>query len=123
MQSEKASGGRPIFQQVEPDQDGGNVRIENVVKYLPSIQQKSGLQDSMRIMTAKCEKRAFRIIVWASRVIGWALISLSIVSFLEIGTSSSLRLVSSVALGLLAIVWVVGLELFLRFFDKFLSRN
>lgn len=54
---------------------------------------------------------------------GWALIALSIVSFLEISRSSSLRLVSSVALGLLAIVWVVSLELCLRFFDKFLSRN
>jgi hypothetical protein len=74
-------------------------------------------------VAAKCERRAFRAIGWGSRVIGWALIALSIVSFLEISPSSSLRLVSSVALGLLAIVWIVSLELFLKFFDKFLSRN
>jgi hypothetical protein len=75
------------------------------------------------IVAAKCERRAFRTIVWGSRVIGWALIALSIVSFLEISSSSRLRLVSSLALGLLAIVWIVSLELFLKFFDKFLSRN
>jgi hypothetical protein len=75
------------------------------------------------IVTAKCERRAFRTIVWGSRVIGWGLIALSIVSFLEISSSSSLRLVSSLALGLLAIVWIVSLELFLKFFDKFLSPN
>jgi hypothetical protein len=77
----------------------------------------------VRIMTAKCEKRAFRIIVWASRTVGWLLLALSIISFLEISLSGSLRLASSIALGLVAIVWIVGLELFLRFFDKFLSRN
>ncbi len=35
----------------------------------------------------------------------------------------SVKLLSSLALGLLGIVWIVGLELFLRFFDKFLSHN
>jgi hypothetical protein len=74
-------------------------------------------------MTVKCEKRAFRIIVWGSRVIGWTLLALSMVSFFEIRVAGGLRLASSAALGLLAVVWIVGLELFLRFFDKFLSRN
>jgi mono/diheme cytochrome c family protein len=31
----------PIFHQIESDQDFGNVRAENLVKYLQSIQQKS----------------------------------------------------------------------------------
>jgi mono/diheme cytochrome c family protein len=30
----------PIFHQIESDQDWGNVRVENLVKYLQSIQQK-----------------------------------------------------------------------------------
>jgi hypothetical protein len=34
----------PIFHQIESNQDWGNVRIENLVKYLQSIQQKSSLQ-------------------------------------------------------------------------------
>lgn len=35
----------PIFHQIESDQDWGNVRVENLVKYLQSIQQKSDPQD------------------------------------------------------------------------------
>jgi mono/diheme cytochrome c family protein len=35
----------PIFHQIESDQDWGNVRIENLVKYLQSIQRKSDSQD------------------------------------------------------------------------------
>jgi mono/diheme cytochrome c family protein len=31
----------PIFHQIESDQDWGNVRIENLLKYLQSIQQSS----------------------------------------------------------------------------------
>ena len=30
----------PIFHQIEVDQDFGNVRVENLVKYLRSIQKK-----------------------------------------------------------------------------------
>jgi hypothetical protein len=32
-------------------------------------------------------------------------------------------LLASLALALLGVVWVIGLELFLRFFDRYLSRN
>jgi len=32
----------PIFHQVEGDMDWGNVRLENLVKYLESIQSTSG---------------------------------------------------------------------------------
>jgi hypothetical protein len=35
----------PIFHHVESDQDWGNVRVENLVKYLQTIQQKSDPQD------------------------------------------------------------------------------
>jgi mono/diheme cytochrome c family protein len=35
----------PIFHQIESDQDWGNVRIENLVKYLQSIQQKLDTPD------------------------------------------------------------------------------
>ena len=77
----------------------------------------------MTVMTAKHKRRAFRMVVWGSRAIGLALIALSIASFLEVGLSGSLRLASSVALGVLGFVCIIGLELFLRFFDRFLSRN
>ena len=34
-----------------------------------------------------------------------------------------MKLLASLALGLLGIAWIVGLEVFLKFFDRFLSRN
>jgi hypothetical protein len=73
------------------------------------------------------ERRALRMIVWASRAIGWILIALAILSVLQTGVgtrlSDSLRLLASLALGLLGLAWLSGVELFLRFFDRFLSRN
>jgi hypothetical protein len=82
---------------------------------------------SKMVMTDKHGRRAFRMMVWGSRAIGWILIALAIASSLQIGLvahmGESLRLVTSVALGLLGVFWIIGLELFLKFFDKFLSRN
>jgi len=61
------------------------------------------------------------------RAVGWLLIGLAILSALPFGFSSplggSFKLLASLALGLLGIAWVVGFELFLRFFDRYLSRN
>ena len=79
----------------------------------------------MTIMINK-HGRAFRTIVWGSRALGWILVAIAIGSSLQIvvaGLPGSLRLISSVALGLLGVAWIIGLELFLRFFDKFLSHN
>jgi len=39
------------------------------------------------------------------------------------GILGSFRLLPSVALGLMAVVWIAGLELFLHFFDRYLSGN
>jgi hypothetical protein len=78
-------------------------------------------------MPDKQQRRAFRVIVWGGRAVGWILIVLAVVSAPRIGGISrlggSVRVFSSLALGLLGFVWVVALELFLRFFDRFLSRN
>jgi hypothetical protein len=79
-------------------------------------------------MADKRERRAFRFLVWGSRAIGWILVALAVASplptweFAHISTSFRL-LLSSLALGLVGIGWIVGLEVFLKFFDKFLSQN
>jgi hypothetical protein len=79
------------------------------------------------LMTGKHERRALRIIVWGGRAVGGILIAFAIVNSLQIGAvtriGGSVKLLSSLALGLLGIAWIVVLELFLRFFDKFLSGN
>jgi len=73
------------------------------------------------------QRRAFRIIVWGGRGIGWALIALALLNAAQIGglphLAGTATAVSSLLLGLLGIMWIIGLELFLRFFDRFLSRN
>jgi hypothetical protein len=78
-------------------------------------------------MSAKQEHRAFGPIVLAGRVAGWVLIVLAIVGASEIGVFTRLdggfRVLMSAVLGALGVAWVVGLELFLRFFDRYLSRN
>lgn len=78
-------------------------------------------------MGDKQRGRALRAIVWGSRAVGGILIALAVFNALRIGglprLGGSVRVLSSLALGLSGFVWIVGLELFLRFFDKFLSRN
>ncbi len=73
------------------------------------------------------EHRALRRIVWVGRATGWVLIVLAILNVPQIGALTGLaggfRVLMSVALGVLGIAWVVGLGLFLRFFDRYLSRN
>jgi len=72
-------------------------------------------------------RRAFRGIVWVCRTVGWILIALAILNALPFGVfgqlGGSFKLLASLALGLLGLVWIVGLELFLRLFDRYLSRN
>ena len=75
----------PIFHQIESDQDWGNVRVENLVKYLQTVQQKSDPSRSVTVMTAKHERRSLRIIVWRSRALGWTLIALAIINSLQVG--------------------------------------
>ena len=63
-----------------------------------------------------------------SRAFGWTLIALAILGMpqmqLLIGRLAvSFGLLSSIMLGLAGIAWLVGVKLFLLFFDRYLSRN
>jgi hypothetical protein len=78
-------------------------------------------------MTAEGQHRIFRTAVWLGRGIGWTLLLVAILGvvqamFLTV-IISGFKLLPSIALGLLAVVWIAGLELFLHFFDRYLSRN
>jgi hypothetical protein len=78
-------------------------------------------------MIGKQERRALRRIVWASRALGWILIALAILNVSQTGLGAhldgALRLLVSLVLGLLGLISIVGVEMILRFFDKFLSHN
>jgi len=79
------------------------------------------------MMSNKPERRALRGIVWVARTAGWVWIALAILNAPQIGilthVATSFRLLGSIALGCLGIAWVVGLELCLRSFDRYLSSN
>src|ERR1019366_2899503 len=63
-----------------------------------------------------------------ARIVGWLLLVLAILGlpqmqFLTGSLATSFRLLSSLALAFAGIAWLVVVELFLRFFDEYLSRN
>jgi hypothetical protein len=79
-------------------------------------------------MLAKHERIVFGTALRISRAFGWILIALAILSipqmrFLLGRLAVSLGLLSSIVLGLLGTAWLVGVKVFLRFFDRYLSRN
>lgn len=79
-------------------------------------------------MSAKRERVVFGTALWTTRAFGWTLIALAILGmpqmkFLIGRLATGFGLLSSIILGLAGIVWLVGVKLFLRFFDRYLSRN
>jgi hypothetical protein len=60
-------------------------------------------------------------------VVGWTLIFLAIFSIPQVGSLAPLlshfRLLPSLAIGLVGIAWVIGIELFFGFFNRYLSGN
>lgn len=79
-------------------------------------------------MPAKQERIVFSTALWITRAFGWILIALAILGipqmqFLLGRLAVSFGLLSSIMLGLAGIAWLVGVKLFLLFFDRYLSRN
>jgi hypothetical protein len=79
-------------------------------------------------MSASEHRVVFCAALRTARVFGWILIALSILGlpqmrFLIGRLAADFGLLSSIALGLAGIAWLVGVKLFLRFFDRYLSRN
>jgi hypothetical protein len=73
------------------------------------------------------QQRIFHPAVWVGRAIGWALLVIAVFGVAEARLLPAIigkfRLLPSVALGVVAVVWIAGLELFLHFFDRYLSGN
>jgi hypothetical protein len=73
-------------------------------------------------------RRVVGVAVHTARIIGFLLIALAILSLPMMRAVTghlavSLTYISSLVLGIVGIVWLIGLGVFLRFFDQFLSRN
>lgn len=72
-------------------------------------------------MAIKLQRRVIGIIILAARILGWLFIALAILGlpqmrFLTGSLAGSFGLVSSLALVFAGIAWLVGVELFIRFF-------
>lgn len=74
------------------------------------------------------KRRVLGMMVGIARAVGLVLIVLAILSlpqmrFLTAHFREGLGMASSLALGIVGILWLVAVECFIRFFDQFLSRN
>ena len=79
-------------------------------------------------MSIKSKRMVLGPAILAARIFGCILIALAILGlpqmrFLTGPLASSIGLTVSVVLGLAGLVWLIGVQLFLRFFDTYLSRN
>ena len=70
-------------------------------------------------MAARESLRGLRAVVWIGKGIGWALLLVASLGLVE----ARFKSLTSIGLWLAALVWILGFELFLRFFDRYLSRN
>jgi hypothetical protein len=80
-----------------------------------------------KCMMAQGQYRIFGMAVWIGRSVGWALLLLAILGIAEAQLLPSIiggfELLPSLALGLIAVIWIASLELFVHFFDRYLSGN
>lgn len=80
-----------------------------------------------KTVAARGQQRIFHPAVWVGRAIGWALLIIAILGVagaqLMPAIMGNFKLLPSIALGLVAVAWIAGLELFLHFFDRYLSGN
>jgi hypothetical protein len=78
-------------------------------------------------MAAGGQKRIFHRAVWVGRAVGWLLLIIAVFGVAQArllpAIMGSFKFLPSLALGLVAVVWIAGLELFLHFFDRYLSGN
>jgi hypothetical protein len=70
----------------------------------------------------------FGIAVLVTRTIGWILVAIAVLSLPQMRSfmgnlANSLGWLTSLALGLVGALWLIGVEVFLHFFDSYLSRN
>ena len=80
-----------------------------------------------KTVATRGQQRIFHPAVWVGRVIGWVLLVIAVFGVAEVrllpAIMGNFNFLPSLALGLVAVVWIAGLEVFLHFFDRYLSGN
>jgi len=74
------------------------------------------------------KRRVMGTLILIARLIGLGLIVLGVLSlpqirFLTGNIAGKIGIVAALALGFAGILWLIALQVFLYFFDQFLSRN
>lgn len=74
------------------------------------------------------KRRVIGTIILVARILGWLLVGFAILGLPQLGfltgsLAGIFRWLSSLALVLAGIAWLIVVELFIRFFDQYLSRN
>jgi hypothetical protein len=95
--------------------------LEFVIVFAGTIQKEAN-------MSVKPNRQVFGGILCVSRAMGLVLITLAIlglpqVRYLTGRLATGFGLITSIALGLAGAVWLLGVQVFLHFFDRYLSRN
>lgn len=79
-------------------------------------------------MSGKPNRQVFGAVLWVARIVGWILIALAILGLPQLRNLTgrfalSFGLIMSVVLGLTGVAWLLAVQAFLHFFDRYLSRN
>ena len=79
-------------------------------------------------MSDKPKRQVFGIALRVSRTMGLILIAIAILGLPQMQSvtgrlASSIELIMSVTLLLAGLIWLIGVQVFLHFFDRYLSRN
>jgi len=74
------------------------------------------------------KRRVMGTLILIARLIGLGLIVLGVLSlpqtrFLIGNIAGKIGIVAALALGLVGLLWLIAVQVFLYFFDQFLSRN
>jgi hypothetical protein len=74
------------------------------------------------------KRRLMGNVIIVARILGGILMALAILDvpqmqFLPVALANTFRWISSIALLVAGIAWLVAVQLFIRFFDQYLSRN
>jgi hypothetical protein len=74
------------------------------------------------------KRRIMGSAIWIARLIGASLILLATLSFVQMrflagSATGKLGMATAITLGLVGIAWLIAVQVFVHFFDQFLSRN
>jgi len=74
------------------------------------------------------KRRVMGTLILVARLIGLGLIVLGVLSlpqtrFLTGNSAGKIGMVAALAVGVVGILWLIAVQVFVHFFDQFLSRN